>query len=62
MDKIIKLNLNLPANYKLFSTLLLGYSKFEDEEEILRNYKPGQKRKLFDNMKIFWKRKKYEQI
>merc|ERR1711894_111899 len=64
MDRVIKLNLNLPTNYKLLSTFLLGYEKMMDEEELVTRDKvrPGMKRKRFGSMRIFWKRKKYEQL
>ena len=64
MDRVIKLNLNLPTNYKLLSPFLLGYEKMMDEEELVTRdkVKPGMKRKRFGSMRIFWKRKKYEQL
>ena len=63
MDRVIKLNLNLPANYKLLSTILLGYEKMDEEELVTRDkVRTGIKRKRFGSMKIFWKRKKYEQL
>ena len=63
MDRVIKLNLNLPTNYKLLSTILLGYEKMDEEELVTRDtVRPGVKRKRFGSMRIFWKRKKYEQL
>ena len=52
MEKVIKLKLNLPTNYKLLSTILLGYDKLNDEDDeqcLLQN----KKRKRFSNIKIF---------
>ena len=59
LDKILNFKLKVPNKCQIFSNILFGYSKLEEEHDTLENV---NKYKSDFVMRMFWKRKKYQQF
>ena len=59
LDKILNFKLKVPNKCQIFSNILFGYSKLEEENDTLEN---NDKYNKVHVMRMLWKRKKYQQF